>query len=183
MYSNLYDNEKSKYDLIEDTKTKYELQKKKVEHEKYIEDLMFHDLVVKISSLTTVSRYDYFINIFSKARSQIGLKTKKEREDLDLLTGFLLEDFFDNNKDFKLTGISTGGYDACYYRFDFKYKDANIFIQIPIYKHIDTSNIEFASYGKFCFGIYKSSCFYSVLKSSYRISEVAEFIKEYFGLK
>lgn len=166
---------------IENVRAKFELQKEKVKHEQYIEDLMFRDFITKVTIRT--SRYDFISDAFKNAQSQIGLKNKKERGDLEILTSFLLEDFFGNNKDFKLTKIIAGGYDSCYYMVDFQYNDVNLYIKIPIYKRIDASNIEFASYGKFGFGIHKSSCYSEILKTSYRISEVAEFIKEYFGLE
>lgn len=168
-----------RYSLIETAREKYEQQKEKVAHDAYIEDLMFENFVREVTCLSESSKYDYFVDLFKKARPQIELKNKKDREDYELLSSILLEDFFDNNKNFKLVEIITGGYDACYYRFEFQYYDATCFVQIPIYKNIDKSNIGFANYGKFCFGVYKAPYCSDVLKTSYQVSEIADYIKGY----
>lgn len=180
---NYYDNES--YNFIKDieyVKGMYDKQVNKVKQEEYMKDLLFADYVRKVKRHK--SRYDYIgDNTFKEAQSQIGKKTKKERGKLEVLKGFIMEDFLNNNKNFKLTEIISGGYESYVWHINFEYFGNTIQITIPMMDSITVENIKYAYDGMFAFSIKEGSCCWSVKKMSYKIEEVAEYIKEYFQLK
>ena len=166
---------------IEYVRGMYEAQVHKVKQEEYMKDLLFADFVRKVKR--NKSRYDYISdNTFKEAQSQIGKKTKKERGKLEVLKGFIMEDFLNNNKNFKLTEIISGGYESYVWHINFEYFGNTIQITIPMMDSITVENIKYAYNGMFAFSIKEGSCCWSVKKMSYKIEDVAEYIKEYFQL-
>lgn len=165
---------------IEYVRGMYEAQVHKVEQEEYMKNLLFADFVKKVKK--NISRYDLMENIFKEAQSQIDKKKKKERERLLVLEEFMQDDFFDSNSCFKITRIVSGGYESYYWDVEFDGYGQTIRITIPNMKHIGIDNIKHAHDGKFAFAIKESECCWSVLKTSYKIKDVAECIKEYFQL-
>ena len=166
---------------IEYVKGMYDAQVHKVEQEKYIKDLLFADYVRKVKS--NASRYDYVVDLFKSAQGQIGKKKKSERRNVEILENFIREDFFDENKDFKLTNIITCGFEGYCYDVEFEFHGQTIFIGIPIMKEINIKNINHANNGMFEFGVRDSECCWSVKKQSYKIEDIAEYVKEYFSLR
>ena len=164
---------------IEYVRGMYEAQVHKVKQEEYMKDLLFADYVRKVRCHQ--SRYDYIENIFKEAQSQIGKKKKKEREQLSVLEDFIRDDFFNNNKSFKITRIISGGYDSYYWGIELEGYGQTVEITIPNMNHINTKNFEHAHKGMFVFSV-KDTCYYSVKKMSYKIEDIAEYIKSYFGL-
>lgn len=165
---------------IEYSKGLYNDQVHKVEKEEYIKNLLFADYVRKVRSHR--SRYDLMKNIFTDARGQIDKKKKKEREQLSVLESFIREDFLNGSKDFKLTNIMSGGYEGYYWSVEFEGYGQTFYISIPNMNQINITNIKYAHDGMFAFIVRESSCSVSVKKMSYKIEEVAEYIKSYFGL-
>lgn len=165
---------------IEYVKGMYEAQVHKVKQEEYMKDLLFADFVRKVKSHK--SRYDLMENIFKEAQSQIGKKKKKERAQLEVIKSFIMEDFLNDNKNFKLTEIVSVGYEGYVWRIEFEYFSHIIQITIPIMDNINVQNIKYAYDGMFAFSVKEGSCRWSVKKKSYKIEDIAEYIKEYFNL-
>lgn len=166
---------------IEYSKGLYNDQVHKVEKEEYIKNLLFADYVSKVKAHK--SRYDYVgDNLFKEAGSQIGNKKKKERERLAALESFIQEDFFNGNNGFKITHITSGGYESYYWGVEFEGYGQTVVISIPMMNNINVKNFEHAYKGMFAFFVKESQYCQSVKKMSYKIEEVAEYIKSYFGL-
>ena len=179
MWNCFDDSDKKALESIEYSKNLYNIQKKKVEQEQYIEKLLFIDYVDRVKA--NKSRYDY-VDIFPEAQKEVGKKLKKERFHLETVKSFIAEDFLNNDKSFKLTDIISGGWECYYWAIHFEGYGKKFYIQIPIMKNIEVNNFEYANYGKFAFVIKESEYYCNVLKSSYKIEEIAQFIKEYFEL-
>ncbi len=165
---------------IEYVKGMYEAQVHKVKQEEYMKDLLFADYVRKIRNHR--SRYDCIEDVFKKAIGQVGKKKKKEREQLAIIESFVKEDFLEKGHPFKLTNIISGGYESYYWNVEFEGFGQTFYISIPNMNSIDVNNIEYAHDGMFAFIIRESECCTAVKKTSYKIEDIAEYIKSYFGL-
>ena len=165
---------------IEYVRGMYEAQVHKVEQEEYMKNLLFADFVRKVKK--NRSRYDLMENIFKEAQSQIDKKKKKERERLLALEEFMQDDFFDSSSRFKITRIISGGYEGYYWDVEFDGHGQTIRITIPNMNNIGIDNIKHAHNGMFAFAIKESEFCWSIKKMSYKIEDVAEYIKEYFQL-
>lgn len=179
MWNAIDDSDKKTLESIEYSKTLYDAQRKKVEQEKYIENLLFADYVDRVKA--NKSQYDY-VNIFHEAQKEVGKKLKKEREHLEILKNFIMKDFLHNDKNFKLTDIISGGWDNYYWSVHFEGYGKAFYIQIPIMQNINVTNFKYANCGKFAFAIKENEYFWNVLKTSYKIADIAQFVKEYFEL-
>jgi hypothetical protein len=178
---NFYDDDS--YGFIKDieyVKGMYDAQVHKVKQEEYMRDLLFADYVRKVKC--HVSRYDLIEKVFHEAHGQIGKKKKKEREQLTVIEDFVRDDFLNNDKNFKLTNIVSGGYDSYYWQVHFEGWGQKFAIVIPNMNRINVNNIKSAYDGMFVFEIQESEHCWSVKKMSYKIEDVAEYIKSYFGL-
>lgn len=166
---------------IEYAKGLYNDQVHKVEKEEYIKNLLLADYVSKVKM--NKSRYDYVgDNLFKDAGSQIGNKKKKERERLAILESFIQEDFFNGNNNFKIAHITSGGYESYYWGVEFEGYGQAVVISIPMMSNINVKNFEHAYKGMFVFSVKESQYCQSVKKKSYKIEDVAEYIKSYFEL-
>ena len=121
-------------------------------------------------------------NIFNEAQGQIGKKKKKEREQLTALEEFMRDDFFNDNPNFKITRIMSGGYEGYYWSVEFEGYGQTVRIVIPNMNNIGIDNIKYAHDGMFAFVVVDSEISCTVKKMSYKIEDVAEYIKEYFQL-
>lgn len=166
---------------IEYVKGMYDAQVHKVKQEKYMRDLLFADYVKRVKA--NVSRYDYMGDLFKDAQSQTGNKKKSERKNVTILENFIKEDFFNKSNDFKLTKIITCGYEAYGYNVEFEFNGQTIYVGIPIMRNINVTNFEHTHNGMFVFAIKESECCWAVKKMSYKIKDIAEYIKEYFALE
>lgn len=164
---------------IEYSKGLYHEQVHKVEKEEYIKHLLFTDYVRQVKSHR--SRYD-LIDIFPDAQKQIGKKLKKERQQLEVIESFIREDFFNSDKSFKITNIMSGGYEGYYWSVELSKDDKVFVIEIPVMKNINTENFHYAHDGMFAFGVRESKYSMSIKKRSYKIEDIAEYIKVYLGL-
>lgn len=164
---------------IEYSKGLYNEQVHKVEKEEYIKNLLLADYVKQIKSHR--SRYD-LIDIFPDAQKQIGKRLKRERQQLEVLESFIREDFFGYNNSFKIVRIMSGGYEGYYWSVELSGYGQTVVIEIPVMKHINTENFHHAHDGMFAFGIRESEYSMSIKKKSYKIEEIAEYIKSYFEL-
>lgn len=165
---------------IEYSKGLYNDQVHKVEKEEYIKNLLFADYVGKVKRHQ--SRYDFIENVIKEAQSQVGKKKKKEREQLSILENFIREDFFNGDNSFKITHITSGGYESYYYSVELEGYGQTIIISIPMMSNINMQNFEHAYKGMFAFSVKESQYCQSIKKMSYKIEDVAEYIKEYFEL-
>lgn len=159
-------------------KSLYDAQIHKVKKEEYIKDLLLEDYVNQIKEHE--SRYDH-INIIGKAQDEVGKRLKKERPHFEIIKGFLMEDFLNNDKTFKLVKIISGGYEGYYWRFEFTGYGKTSYIEIPVMSRITSKNVAYAHYGRFAFGVYDSEHCYRLLKTSYSMQEISEFIRDYFS--
>ena len=165
---------------IEYSKGLYNDQVHKVEKEEYIKNLLFADYVGKVKRHQ--SRYDFIENVIKEAQSQVGKKKKKEREQLSILENFIREDFFNGDNSFKITHIISGGYESYYYSVELEGYGQTVIISIPMMSNINMQNFEHAYKGMFAFSVKESQYCQSIKKMSYKIEDVAEYIKEYFEL-
>ena len=165
---------------IEYVKGLYEAQSNKVKQAEYIKSLLFADYVGKVKRHQ--SRYDFIENVIKEAQSQVGKKKKKEREQLAVLENFIREDFFNGDNSFKITNIISGGYESYYYSVELEGYGQTVIISIPMMSNINVQNFEHAYKGMFAFSVKESQYCQSIKKMSYKIEDVAEYIKEYFEL-
>ena len=165
---------------IEYSKGLYDDQVHKVEKEEYIKNLLFADYVGKVKRHQ--SRYDFIENVIKEAQSQVGKKKKKEREQLSVLENFIREDFFNGDNSFKITHITSGGYESYYYSVELEGYGQTVIISIPMMSNINVQNFEHAYKGMFALSVKESQQCQSIKKRSQRIEDVAEYIKEYFEL-
>ena len=165
---------------IEYSKGLYNDQVHNVEKEEYIKNLLFFDYVSKVKMHK--SRYDFIENVIKEAQSQVGKKKKKEREQLAVLENFIREDFFNGNNSFKITHITSGGYESCYWSVELEGYGQTVVVSIPMMSNINVQNFEHAYKGMFAFSVKESQYCQSIKKMSYKIEDVAEYIKEYFDL-
>ena len=178
---NFYDDENQSFIKdIEYVKGMYEAQVNKVKQEEYMKDLLFADYVRKVRNHK--SRYDYIENVFKEAISQVSKKKKKEREQLTVIEEFIRDDFFNDDKSFKITKIISGGYDSYYWGIELDGCGQTVEIIIPNMNNINTKNFEYAYKGMFVFSVRDFGCSWSVKKMSYNIEDIAEYIREYFDL-
>lgn len=165
---------------IEYVRGMYEAQVHKVKQEEYMKNLLFADYVRRVKG--NRSRYDYIEKVFKDAQGQIGKKKKKEREQLSIIEEFVKEDFLSNCRFFKLTNIICGGYEGYYWNVEFEGFGQTFYISIPMMDYINIKNIGSAHDGMFAFIVRESSCSTMVKKRSYKIEDIAEYIREYFEL-
>lgn len=93
-------------------KKMYKEQLEKVNKETYVKTLMYADYVAKVKN--NMSRYDTFNNLFADAQKQINKKKKSEKTELALLERLIREDFLNDDKNFKLVNIISGGCEGYY---------------------------------------------------------------------
>lgn len=178
---NWYDDENNNFIRdIEYVKGLYESQVNKVKQEEYMKSLLFADYVRKVKSHK--SRYDLIENVIKEAQGQIGKKKKKEREQLSVLEEFIRDDFFNNNNSFKITKIMSGGYESYYWNVELEGFGQTVSVQIPNMNNINTKNFEHAYDGMFAFMVKESNSWWAVKEKSYKIEDIAEYIKSYFRL-
>ena len=178
---NFYDDENQNFlKDIEYVKGLYEAQVHKVKQEEYMKDLLFADYVRKVRN--NRSRYDYIEDVIIAARSQFDKTKKKEREQLSVLERFIREDFFGGDEHFKITRIISGGYESYYWSVEFEGYGQTIYIVIPNMNRINVVNFGHAYDGMFAFGIKEGNSIWTLKEQSYRIEDIAKYIKSYFGL-
>jgi hypothetical protein len=165
---------------IEKAASAYLVQVEKVKHETYVKDALLTNYVQKINS--HVSRYD-LCNVIALAQKEIGARLKKDRPNFETLKRWLLEDFLNGDKTFKITKILQCGYGGYAWKIELTGYDTDAYLEIPAVNHIDVENVGYANYGQFAFGVYKSKDYMTTLKQSYDMKVIAEFIKEYFKEK
>lgn len=171
-------NQKDPIIEIEYVRDMYEAQLTKIKQEEYVKDLLFADFVRKVTN--NKSRYDFMEGIFREAMYQCDKKKKSERSQLTTIEDFVREDFFNNDKNFKITEIISGGFENYNWHIGLEGYGQIICICIPNMNSITTENIEYAYDGMFVFAVRESSVCSVVKKRSYKIEEIAEYIKEYF---
>ena len=167
--------EKEDIAQVQKIKELYNKQFQLVSEQTTILNLLYKEWVDRIKSLRT--QYDYMVPSFEKARSQIGKKTKKERENLDHITYQIQDDFCQSRK-IKILDVIQGGYESYYYAVTFKLLDKTIELKIPMHNMLNTRNIESAHFGQFVLSEQENEHFSSCRIQSYEIDEISNFIRE-----
>ena len=152
-----------------------------VKKAKYLQDLIKADFVSKVQAVYT--RYDLFNKMIEEAQSEIGNKKKSERRNFENIQSFLREDFFGNNKEFKLTKIISCGLNHYGWEFEFEYYDDRISLFIPMKEYLTVENIDYAHEGMIQVAVADSKSVWKVQKNSYNIETIAEAISDYFQLE
>lgn len=164
---------------IEYVKSLYDAQVQKVAKEQYIQTLIFEDYVSTVKQNT--SRYDYMsADFFRNAQKDLKEKVRKKSTSLGTLKTFMMDDFLNNDKNFKLVDIMACGYEDYAWSIYFDGYKKTICISIPMMKNISTKNIQYAHNGKFAFLIKESESYWRTIKQSYKIEDIANAIKDYF---
>lgn len=149
-----------------------------------IEKLLYENYISKVKSFTT--KYDIIELSILGAQEEFddGLTPKKGSR-LELVTKRIKDDFL-QDRDIIITKIIRGGRGLPYqYHILFKFNENDEIqysISIPSKKNLNKENFEWANYGKFSFNITEDSKI-KELFASYSITEVANFIDEYFKEK
>lgn len=165
---------------IDYAKSLYDSQVEKVKKEEYIREVLKNNYVMLVKARK--SRYDLISDAFHKAHEQRDKKLKKERQDREMLTSFILDDFLNNDCNFKLKEIISCGWEHYAWSLEFEGYDRTFRITIPIKNNITVDNIHYAYDGMFAFSVKTSSATWTVMKKSHRIDDIAEYIREYFKL-
>ena len=165
---------------IESAGSAYLEQVAKAKREAYIRDALLVNYVDRIRE--HMSRYD-MVNVIALAQNEVGVKLKKDRPNLETLKRWLLEDFLNDDKTFKIDSIIGRGYEVYGWQINLTGYGKRIYLDIPVVNKISPKNAEYARYGQFAFGVYKSKDYMTTLKQSYDMKVIAEFIKEYFKEK
>jgi hypothetical protein len=165
---------------IEYSRKLYKDQVENVKREERIRELLHEDYIRKIRGYQT--RYDFITGVLDRAHKQVGEKLKKDRPDLETVKQFVISDFFNNDKTFKLTKIISCGWENYGYQVHFTGYGKTVHIEIPVKSRLTPKNLEYMHNGMFAFAVEESEHYISVLKTSYAIEAMAEFIKEYFEL-
>ena len=165
---------------IEYAKKLYDAQVEKVKQEIYIRNLLNVNYVNQVK--VNITRYDIVSDTFKKAHGQVNEKLKKNRKELETIKDFIIDDFLSSNRNFKLKNIICCGYENYAWAVQFEGYGQTFQIVIPMKNNLDVNNIESAYNGMFAFSIEKSSGIWNLLKTSYKIEDVAKFISEYFEL-
>ena len=179
---NIYENRDAKaVKDIEYAKSLYELQSYNVKRELHIEKLLLEDYVRTIKSHT--SRYDVFESkTFKEAQSQRNEKLKKDRPQFEMMKGMIISDFLNGDKNWKLVNILSCGLESYGWSFEFEGYKTKIYIEIPHKSKLTVENFEYANHGMFAFAVKTDESSREVIKTSYKIEDIAEAIKEYFKL-
>lgn len=155
----------------------YDAQVRETEKAEYIKKVLLQDYVNQIRQ--HMSRYDYFGEHIRKAQKEVGERLKKDRPHLETIKRFLMDDFLNNDKTFKLVKIISGGYEGYYWRFEFTGYGKTIYIEVPVMARLTPENVHHANYGMFAFGVYESEYCYHMVKGTYEMKELAATIKEW----
>lgn len=181
MYCSLDDMKQEQLNEIEYSRKLYKEQVENVKREERIRGLLHEDYIRSIRSYQT--RYDYITSMFQKAQNQRHEKLKKNRPDYEAIKHFIIDDFFNKDKTFKLTNIISCGYESYGWQFEFTGYGKVCTIEIPVKSRLTPKNLEYMHDGMFSFSVQEDSEHYwRVLKKSYEIEEMAKFINEYFEL-
>ena len=178
----MFDMEISKIDAIEYAKKMYDAQVKRVNEETYICNVLKVNYVNEVKFVIT--RYDLINDTFRKACGQVNEKLQKNKKEFEMIKSYLYEDFLDGNRSnaFKLKEIICCGYEGYAWSVKFEGYGKTFQITIPIKNNINTRNIESAYNGMFAFHVEEKEHIWTLMKKSYRIEDISNFIKEYFNL-
>jgi hypothetical protein len=165
---------------IEYAKNLYELQSYNVKREQHIEKLLLEDYVRTIKSY--VSRYDVFdSDVFQKVQNQRSEKLKKDRPQFEMMKSLIISDFLNDDKNWKLTNIMSCGMESYAWSFEFEGYKTKIYIEIPHKRKLTVENFEYANCGMFAFMVRTGESSREVIKTSYKIEDIAEAVKKYFS--
>lgn len=180
MYDFYENEEENQLVKIDYSKKLYEDQAAKVKKEQRICELLHKDYISTIRNFK--SRYDY-VDIFDKAQSQVGERLKRDRPQLEALKHLIVDDFLGNDKTFKLTNITSCGWENYGWNVEFTGYGETFYIGIPIRGKLTAKNIDHMHHGMFSFAVKEGNYCWSIKKTSYEIETLAKFIKEYFESK
>jgi hypothetical protein len=165
---------------INNVKSRWVKARSDLEDAKYLESLIFRDFVGTVKKAKTV--WDYRIPMLKAAQSEIGKKTKKERENLSYIESQIKDTFFKDENRFKVKihNIVSGGYEGYYWQVHFKINKDNFIIQIPNRDALDITNFNYAYEGKFVFYKSEGNCTIAVQCDDWTEEGFAKCLKKYF---
>lgn len=180
MYCSFDDYKGKQLEEIEYSKSLYVSQVAAVKKEERVCELLHNDFIRAIREYKT--RYDFITDLFQKAQNQRHEKHKKDRRDYETVKHFIIDDFFNKDKTFKLTNITSCGWESYGWNFEFTGYGKVCHVEIPVKSRLTPDNLKYMHEGMFAFSVQESEHCWAVLKKSYEIDEMAAFIKEYFEL-
>lgn len=169
--------ERNMYRDIDKAERRYKSQQIIVDDAKNILDLLYEDYIRQCKQYKT--RYDLLNDVIKSAFREQHNKKKSEKEHFITLQSMMRKDFFDNDSRAKITDIARCGYEGYSYWVTIDYNGVNIRIDLPILSVINTTNAEYAHYGKIACFIKENDCCFRALCISYKINDIVEAIKKY----
>ena len=166
---------------IKYVKSLYDLQVEKIKKEEYIKDLLYKDYLRAVKEY--ISRYDMFDNFFVEAQNELSNKKLRKREHLDVLKSFWMEDFLNNDENFKVVNICRCGLEGYAWWIVFEGYGETFRISVPIKKNLTIKNLGDTN-GMFKVAVKDKDnnvCWFTLAKS-YEIKPIADSIKEHFKL-
>lgn len=127
----------------------------------------------------------YSEKMMNGAWEQHKLTNKSEKKMFLFMEEDLIERLFDESerKYVSLEKIMKCGQDDHAYIFKFKYenetKHINFELDIPNVKKARKENLDYMNYGKYRFLYEKKFCYWSIIKESYDLDEIADAIREF----
>lgn len=145
-----------------------------------IVDSLMESLVRNVKNLFI----PYSENMMDEASKQQNNTKKSEKKMFLFLEEDLIERLFDEpeRQYVSLTKIMRCGYEDYAYCFNFKYNNGKVInfeLKIPNVKKARKENIDYMSYGKYRFIYEKKPGYWSTIKESYDLDEIAKAIKEF----
>lgn len=181
----LFEDKVTKTEVISKALNRYTKAKKDTEEVKYIEKLIFEDVVRTIRGCDNV--WNYRIPSIKSAIQETDKTKKKERANVSYIEHAIKEDFLNGipDCDIKVFSIVTCGYEDYAYQLWFKFKQGKkllpteYLIEIPNRKALTTGNFDYAR-GTFAFGKRTSECSMEITYMAWEEEELAKQITEYF---
>lgn len=130
--------------------------------------------------LKDAKKWYYMIN--DKSLKIDKRKHYQEKDMYEYFIKYFKEDFIDD-RDIKIVGFLSGGFEEYYIRVEFECNEKCFAIEIPIIKNINERNIEFANYGKLALLIKVSSCCWETIAQSYKEEDIKEAFEKEIGDK
>lgn len=165
---------------IKYVKNLYDLQVEKIKKEEYVRDLLYKDYLRTVKEY--ISKYD-MVDVFVKAQDELSDKKSKKKEYLNILKGFLMEDFLNNDDNFKIVNMYRCGLEGYAWWIEFKGYGETFRISIPVKKNLTIKNLECTD-GMFEVIVKdeENNTSWFTLAKSYEIKPVADAIREHFKL-
>lgn len=174
---------KQSFSLVADMEheiTKYErlLQLAKKDRVSIIKDNV--DYTNYAFCLKDAKKWYYMIN--DKSLKIDKRKHYQEKDMYEYFIKYFKEDFI-SDRDFKITGFLSGGFEEYYIRVEFECNEKCFAIEIPIIKNINEKNIEYANYARLTLLVKENDSYWNSIASSYKEEDIKEAFEKEIGDK